>query len=164
VAPTICMPEDNSPPYHSQRHRPTRPGNPGRLHEKRLATLLAARQPPLAKRCCTVWRNSARTRPVGLSAIPRSLQTITGPEKHMRADRANVVSEGIPAGFTTSPSGPVTRHPYPLSWHIYSKNASSCSGRVLVDAAQESFYCYDWPDCGLGESRSIHITAKPAPD
>jgi uncharacterized membrane protein len=28
-------------------------------------------------------------------------------------------------GLTTSPSGPVIRHPYPLSWQIYSKKASS---------------------------------------
>jgi len=49
---TICMPEGNNPAYHSQRHRPTWPGNPGRLHEKRLAALLAARRPRL-------WRSDA---------------------------------------------------------------------------------------------------------
>jgi hypothetical protein len=36
TTPTICMPVGNSLAYHSQRHRPTRLGAPGRLYEKRL--------------------------------------------------------------------------------------------------------------------------------
>jgi len=95
MTPTICMLEGNNPACHSQRHCPTRPGNPGRLHKKRLAGLLAAHQTAL-------WRsdavpcggNSTRTRPVGRSATPGAFRRIFCCRKHTRADRANVVSEG----------------------------------------------------------------------